>query len=80
MVTVLGLDPDAVTVVDASGVGVDVVRVELGDVHLAGPLHTLTQVLARAADGLAAIDAARRAGTEGCSGYGPDPDLDEEGP
>jgi hypothetical protein len=68
MVTVLGLDPGAVQVVDArrSGVDVDVVRVELADVHLAGPLHVMARVAARAVEGLAAVEAAR-------AGYGPDP-------
>jgi hypothetical protein len=76
MVTVLGLGPDAVRVVDArrSGSAVDVVRVELGDVHLAGPLAVMASVLGRAAEGVAAIDAARRADTERCAGYGPDPE------
>jgi hypothetical protein len=66
MVTVLGLDPDAVRVVDARHTrsDVDVVRIELGDVHLAGPLHTMALVLARAAEGITAIEAARR-GPEG---------------
>jgi len=49
-------------VVDArrSGSDVDVVRIELGDVHIAGPLHTMALVLARAAEGVTAIEAARR--------------------
>jgi hypothetical protein len=62
MVTVLGLTAEHVRVVDArrSGSDVDVVRVELGDVHFAGDLHTMTAVLARAAEGLVDIDAGRR--------------------
>jgi hypothetical protein len=61
-VTVLGVGPEDVRVVDArrSGNDVDVVRIELGDVHIAGPLHTMTLVLARAAEGVTAIEAARR--------------------
>jgi len=43
-----------------SGSDVDVVRIELGDVHIAGPLHTMALVLARAAEGVTAIEAARR--------------------
>ena len=42
-----------------SGSDVDVVRVELGDVHIAGPLRTMALVLARAAEGVTAIEAAR---------------------
>jgi hypothetical protein len=40
-------------VVDARSPGsdVDVMRIELGDVHVAGPLHTMAFVLARAAEG-----------------------------
>jgi hypothetical protein len=62
MVTVIGLDPDAVRVVDARHPrsDVDIVRVELGDVHLAGPLRVMAQVLARAAEGITDIEAARR--------------------
>jgi hypothetical protein len=49
-------------VIDArrSGSEVDVVRVELGDVHVAGPLHAMALVLARAVEGVTAIEAARR--------------------
>jgi hypothetical protein len=62
MVTVLGLTPDHVRVVDArrSRSAPDVVRVELGEIHLTGDLHTMALVLARAAEGITAIEAARR--------------------
>jgi hypothetical protein len=61
-VTVLGVGPEDVRVVDGRHLGsdVDVVRVELGDVHIAGPLHTMGLVLARAAEGVTAIEVARR--------------------
>jgi hypothetical protein len=66
LVTVLGLTPDRVRVVDArrTGAEVDVVRVEFGDVHVAGDLHTIAVVLARAAERVTDIEAARR-GAEG---------------
>jgi hypothetical protein len=76
-VTVLGLTADDVVVRDA-GTDPDVVRVEIGTVHLAGPLAVMAQVVARAADGLAAVEADRQ-GTDRCSGYGPDPEA-EDGP
>jgi hypothetical protein len=62
MVSVLGLTAEHVRVVDArrSGSDVDVVRIELGDVHIAGPLHALALVLAKAAEGVTEIEAARR--------------------
>ena len=49
--TVLSVTPEDVRVVDArrSGSDVDVVRIELGDVHIAGPLRQIALVLARAA-------------------------------
>jgi hypothetical protein len=64
MVTVLGVTVEHVRVVDArrAGTTVDIVRVELGDVHVAGPAHTMALVLARAAEGVAAVEAARRRG------------------
>jgi hypothetical protein len=50
-----------VRVVDArrSRSEVDVVRVELGDCHVAGDLHTMRQVVARIAEQLDAIANAR---------------------
>jgi hypothetical protein len=67
MVTVLGLTVDHVHVIDArqSRSEVHVVRVELGDVHVAGDLHTMRQVVARVAEGLEVIADAR-------NGRGPD--------
>jgi hypothetical protein len=61
LVTVLGLSPDDVRVVDArrSGSDVDVVRIELGDVHLAGDLRTMQRVVSRVLDGLADVVTAR---------------------
>ena len=61
-VTVLGVGPEDVRVVDArrSGSDVDIVRIEVGDVHIAGPLHRVALVLAKAAEGVTAIEAARR--------------------
>jgi hypothetical protein len=61
MVTIIGLTADDVRVVDArrSRSEVDVVRVELGDVHMAGDLHTVAQVVARIAEQLDAIANAR---------------------
>jgi hypothetical protein len=61
MVTVLGLTADDVRVVDArqSRSEVDVVRVELGDVHVAGDLHTMRQVAERIIEGLTQLNDAR---------------------
>jgi hypothetical protein len=61
MVTVLGVTVAHVRVIDArqSRSEVDVVRVELGDVHVAGDLYTMQQVVARVAQGLADIADAR---------------------
>lgn len=61
MVTVLGLTADDVHVTDTRRTGstTDLVRVEFGDVHLAGDLRTVQQVVARAADGLAKVERAR---------------------
>lgn len=66
LVTVLGLTPDHVRVYDArrSGSDVDVVRVEFGDVHIAADLHTMAVILARAAEGVTDIEAARRGPAE----------------
>jgi hypothetical protein len=66
MVTVLGLTVDHVRVVDARRTrsAPDMVRVELAEVHLTGDLHTMALVVARAAEGLVDIEAARR-GPEG---------------
>lgn len=65
-VTVLGLTSDHVRVVDTrrSHSDFDLVRVELGSVELIGSLHGLQLVVSRAADGLVAIEDARR-GPEG---------------
>jgi hypothetical protein len=64
MVTVLGLTPDDVRVVDArrSRSEQDIVRVELGDVHIAGDLRTIALVLERASVGLVEIEGARKGG------------------
>jgi hypothetical protein len=61
MTTVLGLTAEHVRVVDVrrSRGDVDVVRVELGDCHIAGDLHTIAQVVARIAEQLDAIANAR---------------------
>jgi hypothetical protein len=62
MVTVLGLTTDHVRLVDARRTrsAPDTVRVELGEVHLTGDLHTMALVIARVAEGLTEIEAARR--------------------
>jgi hypothetical protein len=62
MVTVLGLTVDHVRVVDARRTrsAPDLVRVELGEVHLTGDLHTMALVIARVTEGLTDIEAARR--------------------
>jgi hypothetical protein len=64
MVTVLGVDPDVVRVFDARRAhsDTDVVRVEFGDCHLAGPLRLMTQVIERAALELVQIEQARNGG------------------
>jgi hypothetical protein len=55
-----------VTVVDARRTrsAPDLVRVEPGEIHLSGDLHTMAAVVGRAAQGLAEIETARR-GPEG---------------
>ncbi len=65
-VTVLGLTVDHVRVVETRRTrsDIDVVRVTLADVTLAGPLHQLQLVVAKAAEGLVEVEAARR-GPEG---------------
>jgi hypothetical protein len=65
MVTVLGVDPDAVRVVDArrSRSETDLVRVEFGDVHLAGQLRMMTLVIEKAALALVGIERARNRGS-----------------
>jgi hypothetical protein len=67
MVNVLGLTPDAVRVVDArrSRSDLDIVRIELADVHLAGDLRTMTAVLERTSLGLVQIEGARNGGEVG---------------
>jgi hypothetical protein len=64
LVTVLGPDPDDVRVVDAgrAHAETDLVRVEIGDVHLAGPLRLMAQMVERAAQGLVEIEAGRDGG------------------
>jgi hypothetical protein len=53
MVTVLGVGPDDVSVIDARRAhsDVDMVRVELGDVHFAGPLRVMVAVVESARNG-----------------------------
>jgi hypothetical protein len=66
MVTVIGLTVEHVRVVDARRTrsAPDMVRVELGEVHLTGELHQMALVIARATAGLVDIETARR-GPEG---------------
>jgi hypothetical protein len=61
-VTVLGLSPDDVVVRDA-GTDPDVVRVEIGTVHIAGPLRMMLAVLDRIADGVTDVELARQQGS-----------------
>jgi hypothetical protein len=64
MVTIIGLTVDHVRVVDTHTTrsAPDMVRVELGEVNVTGELHTMALVVARVAEGLAAIEAARSGG------------------
>jgi uncharacterized hydantoinase/oxoprolinase family protein len=61
MVSVLGADPDSIRVVDArrSHSDTDLVRVEIGEVHFAGPLRLMVAVIERAALGLMQVEQAR---------------------
>jgi uncharacterized hydantoinase/oxoprolinase family protein len=65
MVSVLGMTADLVRVVDSRSTrgDRDLVRVEFGDVHLAGDLRTLNLILERAALGLVQIERARNGDT-----------------
>ena len=67
MVTVLGVTVDHVRVFDArrSASETDLVRVEFGDVHVAGELHTMQQVVERVAQALQQV-------ADGRNGRGPE--------
>jgi hypothetical protein len=64
MVTVLGVGPDDVRVFDARQAHseTDLVRIEFGDVHLAGPLRLMLAVIETAALALVEIESARNGG------------------
>jgi hypothetical protein len=61
MVSVIGISPDLVRVFDArrSRADVDMVRVELGDRHIAGDLRMMNLVVERMALALVEIERAR---------------------
>jgi hypothetical protein len=61
MVSVIGISPDLVRVFDArrSRSDVDMVRVELGDLHIAADLRTMNLVVERMALALVEIERAR---------------------